>query len=113
MRSNQRADRSVRVAILMTGAAARPYGLPRPVVNTCTVMPAASCIVPHTKSPAGVAANTSPLRRTRSPWDSTSAMALVPDFAMHPSVFSTMFTRPPALLPGDGLALRSMPPAAR
>jgi hypothetical protein len=44
------------VATLTTGTSARPYGVPRPVVKTCTFMPAASCSVPQMKSLAGVAA---------------------------------------------------------
>jgi len=56
IKSNQRFANSVRVAILITGTAIRPYGVPRPVVNTCTVIPEATCCVPQTKSLAGVAA---------------------------------------------------------
>ena len=41
---------------LITGAAARPYGVPLPVMNTCRVIPEASWHGPHTISLAGVAA---------------------------------------------------------
>ena len=56
IRSCQRRARSLRVATLMTGTCASPYGVPRPVVKTCRFMPAASCSVPQMKSLAGVAA---------------------------------------------------------
>ncbi|STU98274.1 Uncharacterised protein [Klebsiella pneumoniae] len=56
IKSYQRLASSVRVAIFITGTAISPYGVPRPVVNTCTVMPEATCWVPQTKSLAGVAA---------------------------------------------------------
>ncbi|MNE71687.1 hypothetical protein D3C80_1675830 [compost metagenome] len=56
IKSYQRFASSVRVAILITGTAIRPYGVPRPVVKTCTVIPEATCCVPQTKSLAGVAA---------------------------------------------------------
>src|SRR5882672_5474432 len=57
IRSCQRRARSVRVATLITGTSAKPYGVPRPVVKTCRFMPAANCSVPQMKSLAGVAAN--------------------------------------------------------
>ena len=78
-----------------------------------TVMPDANCNVPQTKSLAGVAAKISPLVVARSPGDSTPEMAAVPDLAIEPSVFSMMLARPPFLLPGVVLALRSAPPDAR
>jgi hypothetical protein len=56
IRSCQRRARSLRVATLITGTSARPYGVPRPVVKMCRFMPAASCSVPQMKSLAGVAA---------------------------------------------------------
>ena len=56
IRSCQRRASPLVVATLTTGASARPYGVPRPVVKTCTFMPAASCSVPQMKSLAGVAA---------------------------------------------------------
>src|SRR3974377_1104403 len=40
-------------------------------------------------------------------------MGLGPDWATEPSAFSTMLASPPFLLPGVGLALRSVSPAAR
>jgi hypothetical protein len=63
--------------------------------------------VPQMKSLAGVAANVMPFLRTRSPSDSTSTIALEPDLTIEPSDFSTMLARPPFLLPGVVLALRS------
>ena len=81
--------------------------MPRPVVNTCKVMPDASCSVPQMKSLAGVAAKINPFSRTRSPGDSTPAIGLVPDLITEPIAFSTMFDNPPFLLPGVVLALRS------
>ncbi len=39
IKSYQRFASPVRVAILMTGTAISPYGVPRPVVKTRTVMP--------------------------------------------------------------------------
>src|ERR1700687_4929295 len=113
IRSFQRRASSVRVDTLMTGAAASPYGVPRPVVNTCNVMPDASCNVPQMKSLAGVAANVMPFLRTRSPGDSTSTIAVVPDLTIEPSDFSTILASPPFLLPGVVLALRSASPLAR
>lgn len=38
---------------------------------------------------------------------------VLPDLAMEPSAFSTTFARPPFLLPGEGLALRSVFPILR
>ncbi len=113
IRSCQRSDSALRVDTLMTGAIARPYGVPRPVVNTCRFMPEASCSVPQTKSLAGVAAKIRPLRRTFSPGPSTSTIGLLPDLTMEPSAFSTTLDSPPFLLPGDGLALRSVWPPLR
>ena len=49
IKSNQWFASPVRVAILMTGTSIRPYGVPRPVVNTCTVIREATCCVPQTK----------------------------------------------------------------
>jgi hypothetical protein len=82
-------------------------------VNTCNVIPEASCNVPQMKSLAGVAANVMPFLRTRSPGDSTSTIAVVPDLTIEPSDFSTMLASPPFLLPGVVLALRSASPFAR
>ena len=56
IKSCQRRAKSLRVATLMTGHSAKPYGVPRPVVKTCKFIPAASCSVPQMKSLAGVAA---------------------------------------------------------
>ena len=69
--------------------------------------------MPQMKSLAGVAANTRPLVLTRSPWVATAARADVPAFAIDPSAFSTTLARPPRLLPGVGLAVRSVAPRAR
>jgi len=89
------------------------YGVPRPVVKTCTFIPAASCSVPHTKSLAGVAAKIRPFRVTRSPGPNTPSILLVPALATEPSAFSTMLNSPPDLFPGVGLALRPDPLLAR
>ena len=104
---------SLRVATLITGAVASPYGVPRPVVNTCSVMPEASCSVPQMKSLAGVAANSMPFCAAFSPGESTPVIGLEPDFTIEPSDFSTILASPPFLLPGVVLALRSAPPRAR
>ena len=65
------------------------------------------------KSLAGVAAKTNPFVVTRSPWLATAARADVPALAMEPSAFSTTLARPPRLLPGVGLAVRSVSARAR
>ena len=67
----------------------------------------ASCCVPQMKSLAGVAANTRPFAVTFSPCAATARMAVLPALATLPSAFSTMLARPPRLLPGVVLALRS------
>lgn len=87
IKSAQCSDKECRVDTFRTGAAARPYGVPLPVVNTCKFMPAASCRVPHTKSLAGVAANSRPFCFALSPGPSTPEMGLVPDFATEPNAF--------------------------
>ena len=99
----------------MTGHSARPYGVPRPVVNTCRFMPAASCSVPQMKSLAGVAAKTSPRcpAFSFSPGGSTCEIGAVPLFTIEPMAFSAMLARPPALLPGVVLAERSTRPRSR
>jgi len=76
----------------------------------CMFMPAANCRVPQMKSLAGVAAKTKPLAVTRSPGPATAASAVLPALATDPSAFSTTLARPPRLLPGVGLALRSAEP---
>ena len=76
-------------------------------------MPEANCSVPQTKSLAGVAAKISPFWLIRSPGASTPAIGLVPDLMTEPIAFSTMLERPPFLLPGVVLALRSASPPAR
>ena len=63
--------------------------------------------MPQMKSLAGVAANTRPFAVTFSPCVATARIAVLPAFATLPSAFSTMFARPPRLLPGVVLALRS------
>ncbi len=83
------------------------------MVKTCRFIPAASCSVPQTKSPAGVAAKTRPLALTRSPGAVTAISAVVPALATEPRAFSTMFASPPRLLPGVVLALRSAEPRPR
>ena len=83
------------------------------MVNTCKVMPEASCKVPQMKSLAGVAANSMPFCRAFSPGDSTPAIGPEPDLTIEPNDFSTMLASPPFLLPGVVLALRSAPPRAR
>ena len=113
IRSCQRRAKSLRVATLITGTAAKPYGVPRPVVNTCRFMPAASCSVPQMKSLAGVAAKHNPLALSFSPGASTLEIGAEPDLTIEPIAFSTMFDRPPLLLPGVVLALRSAPPRCR
>ncbi|MNJ76614.1 hypothetical protein D3C77_739320 [compost metagenome] len=82
-------------------------------MKTCRFMPAANCKVPQTKSLAGVAQKIRPLRLTRSPGPSTPWMAPLPDLTIEPRDFSTMFDRPPFLLPGVVLALRSAAPCCR
>jgi hypothetical protein len=47
-----------------------------------------------------------------SPGESTPVIADEPDFTIEPNDFSTMLARPPFLLPGVVLALRSAPPRA-
>src|SRR5215469_10617003 len=84
IRSDQRSAKDVRELTLITGAIASPYGEPRPVVNTCIFIEAASCRVPQTKSLAGVAAKTRPFALTRSPGPSTATIGVEPDFAMDP-----------------------------
>ena len=76
-------------------------------------MPLASWQGPHTMSLAGVAAKIMPCFCGRSAGESTSTMGDVPDLAMEPIAFSTMLDRPPFLLPGVGLALRSTLPSSR
>ena len=83
------------------------------MVNTCRFIPAASCNVPQMKSLAGVAAKIRPLWLTFSPGDRTPEIGELPDFTMEPIAFSTMFDRPPFLLPGVVLALRSTWPFSR
>ena len=65
------------------------------------------------QSEAGVAANSIPFCRAFSPGESTPVIALEPDFTIEPRDFSTILARPPFLLPGVVLALRSAPPRAR
>ena len=48
-----------------------------------------------------------------SPGDSTPLIGALPDLMIEPIAFSTMFDRPPALLPGVVLALRSTLPRCR
>ena len=78
-------------------------------------MPAASCNVPQMKSLAGVAANTKPFwsGRNFSPGANTCEIAAVPLLTMEPMAFSAMLDKPPALLPGVVLALRSTRPRSR
>ena len=64
----------------------------------------------HAQSLAGVAAKIRPRSLTRSPCPATAWIALEPALAIEPSAFSTTFARPPRLLPGVGLALRSTEP---
>ena len=62
---------------------------------------------------AGVAAKIMPCLLGHCAGESTSTIGEVPDLAMLPIAFSTMLERPPFLLPGVGLALRSTSPSSR
>src|SRR5215218_8878302 len=74
----------------MEGAGLQPKTLPRPVVKHTTFAPPATCPVAATGS-------------------KPSTRFVLPALAIAPSDFSMMVVSPPALLPGDGLALISAP----
>src|SRR5215212_1834844 len=93
----------------MEGAGLQPKTLPRPVVKHTTFAPPATCPVAATGSKPGVSMNTNPLFVTASAYLTTSTRFVLPALAIAPSDFSMMVVSPPALLPGDGLALISAP----
>ena len=104
---------SWRVQSLTIGISLRLYGVPRPVENTWSVIPEASCVGPHTMSEAGVAIKFIPLFVGISAGPNTSTIGELPDFAILPIDFSLMFESPPFLLPGVVFALLSTPPFFR
>ncbi len=89
IKSYQRRASSLRFATMMTGTAASLYGVPRPVVRTCRFIPADNCSVPQTKSLAGVAAYSKPLRVARSPARTTPKIGAAPDFMIEPKCVAT------------------------
>src|SRR4051794_22088575 len=109
MSSSMRWKRGVLVAILIDGEGLQPNTLPRPVVKQTRFAPPATCPVAATGSKPGVSMNTKPFWVTGSAYFTTSTRFVLPAFAIAPSDFSRMVVSPPALLPGDGLALISSP----
>src|SRR3954467_9974989 len=97
------------VAILIDGDGLQPNMLPRPVVKQTTLAPPATCPVADTGSYPGVSMKTKPFAVTGSAYFTTSTRLVCPAFAIAPRDFSRIVVNPPALLPGDGLALISAP----
>src|SRR3954464_2569508 len=93
----------------MDGEGLQPNTLPRPVVKQTRFAPPATCPVAATGSKPGVSMQTKPFWVTGSAYFTTSTRFVLPALAIAPSDFSMMVVSPPALLPGDGLALISSP----
>src|SRR5271163_4113621 len=109
MSSSMRRNSAELVAILMEGVGLQPNTLPRPVVKHSTFAPPATCPVTATGSKPGVSMITNPFWVTASAYFTTSTKFVLPALAIAPRDFSMIVVRPPALLPGEGLALISSP----
>src|SRR5581483_11354512 len=103
---------AVLLEIFRVGAG-KPSGVPRPVVKSSTVAPAAAIAVLEIASLPGDSSRAKPGRRIRSPYLNTWVSGASPAFCTAPRDFSSRVVIPPAWLPGEGFSDTGCPAAVK